>query len=64
MQARFQLGRFCHRVHETALDSASIAAECLMAPVWFEVFGGVASDQPGKTGQYGSDGKFDYSDHD
>jgi len=63
MQARFQPGRFCHRVHETALDSASIAAECLMAPVRFEVFGGVAADQPGETCQDCSEDKFDYSDH-
>jgi hypothetical protein len=34
-----------------------------MALIGFEVFGGVAANQPRKTNQQCSEDKFDYSDH-
>ena len=34
-----------------------------MPLVGSEVFGGVAADQPGETGEDGSKDNFDYSDH-
>lgn len=38
-------------------------SECLVSFVRSEIFGGVATDQPGEPGQYRGDDEFDYSKH-
>ena len=59
----FSPGASAILVTQQRWTSKPIAAECLMALVGFEVFGGVAADQPGETCQDCSEDKFDYSDH-